>query len=89
MITVMLVDDHELVRVGLERLLEQADDLSVVAVAGSGQEALEFDATIRADVVLMDLSMPSMGGTEATRLLLDAPTDGLDPGASKASRGRI
>ena len=75
MITVMLVDDHELVRVGLERLLEQADDLSVVAVAGSGQEALEFDATIRADVVLMDLSMPRMDGVEATRLLLGARPD--------------
>ncbi len=72
MITVMLVDDHELVRVGLERLLEQADDLNVVAVAGSAQEALELDGTIRADIVLMDLSMPKMDGAEATRLLLAA-----------------
>lgn len=69
MIRVMLVDDHAIVRDGLERLLTTAGDIEVVASVGDGAAAVERAAAGDVDVVLMDLSMPGMDGTEATRLL--------------------
>jgi DNA-binding NarL/FixJ family response regulator len=65
-IRVMLVDDHPVVRVGLRGMLAAADDLEVVGEAGSGQEALVLTATLRPDVVLMDLRMPGSDGVTAT-----------------------
>ncbi|MEN3305386.1 MAG: hypothetical protein V7603_1588 [Micromonosporaceae bacterium] len=62
----MLVDDHPVVRVGLRGMLAAADDLEVVGEAGSGQEALVLTATLRPDVVLMDLRMPGSDGVTAT-----------------------
>lgn len=75
MISVFLVDDHELVRTGIRRLLEEAVDIQVVGEAGDGAEALKEARRLRPQVVLMDVNMPGMGGIEATRrmvrLLLD------------------
>jgi DNA-binding NarL/FixJ family response regulator len=70
MIRVLLVDDHRLVRAGLQSLLDACDDIQVVGSAADGQEALELVAEAAPDVVLMDLSMPRMGGVEAARRLL-------------------
>ncbi|MEZ5225739.1 MAG: response regulator transcription factor [Acidimicrobiales bacterium] len=67
MITVMIVDDHAIVRNGLERLFETADDIEVVALASNGQEAVDLADRLHPDVILMDLSMPVMDGVEATR----------------------
>ncbi|MEA2472273.1 MAG: hypothetical protein QOE06_188 [Thermoleophilaceae bacterium] len=67
MIRVLLVDDHELVRAGLSELLSSAEDIEVAATAASGEGAVEAVAEERPDVVLMDLSMPGVGGIEATR----------------------
>ncbi len=67
MIDVLLVEDHPVVRAGLTELLGGVDDINVTGAACNGAEALEMLATERPDVVLMDLSMPVMGGTEATR----------------------
>jgi len=71
-IRVLLVDDHALLRAGMARLLDLADDVTVVGSAGSGSQALEIAAALHPDVVLMDLSMPGMSGVEATRRLLRA-----------------
>jgi len=69
MIKVMVVDDHELVRTGIKRILNDAPGIRVVAEAASGEEAILVASTKKPDVVLMDVSMPGIGGLEATRKL--------------------
>ena len=69
MIRVMLVDDHVLVRMGFRMLLADAK-VEVVAEAGSGEQACQDYPQVKPDVVVMDLSMPGMGGLEAVRRLL-------------------
>lgn len=71
MISVMLVDDHPVVRVGLRGMLEAADDLRVVGEAGSGDEALVLVAALHPDVVLMDLRMPGTDGVAATARIVE------------------
>lgn len=70
MIKVMLVDDHDLVRTGIKRLLEDHPDINIVGEATSGEQALELVTENDPDVVLMDINMPGIGGLEATRKLL-------------------
>ncbi len=67
MIRVVIVDDHAVVRGGLEQLLGTAPDIELVASAPDGEQALTLVADLLPDVVLMDLSMPGLDGTEATR----------------------
>jgi DNA-binding NarL/FixJ family response regulator len=69
-IRLVVVDDHELVRAGLVELLSSAEDIQVVATAADGDGALEVVSEHRPDVVLMDLSMPGVGGIEATRSIV-------------------
>ncbi|MGD9000684.1 MAG: response regulator transcription factor, partial [Granulosicoccaceae bacterium] len=69
MIKVMLVDDHPVVRDGYRRLLEGSADIQIVAEAGSGEEACELFAKHGADVVVLDLNMPGIGGLETIRRL--------------------
>jgi DNA-binding NarL/FixJ family response regulator len=69
-IEVVIADDHELVRAGLAELLASADDIDVVETAADGESAVEVAARRRPQVVLMDLSMPGMGGIEATRTIV-------------------
>ena len=66
-ITVLLVDDHAMVRQGVRAFLVTQPDISVVAEAGSGEEAVSLAAQHVPDVILMDLIMPEMDGVEATR----------------------
>jgi DNA-binding NarL/FixJ family response regulator len=70
MITIMLVDDHPVVREGLRGMLEAEPDLSVVGEAGSGAEALALARVHRPDVILMDLRMPGTDGVWATERIL-------------------
>ena len=69
-IRVMLVDDHAVVRMGFKLLLQGADDIEVVAEAESGEEAIKRYPEIKPDVVVMDISMPGVGGLEAVSRLL-------------------
>ncbi|MFC1935571.1 response regulator [Chloroflexota bacterium] len=68
-IRIMLVDDHQVVREGLRRMLELEQDMKVIAEASSGQEALAQARALSPEIVLMDIKMPGMDGIEATRLL--------------------
>jgi DNA-binding NarL/FixJ family response regulator len=67
MISVLVVDDHAVVRTGLAHLLATTDDLQCVGGAGDGREALELAERMRPDVVLMDLSMPGRDGVTVIR----------------------
>jgi DNA-binding NarL/FixJ family response regulator len=68
-IRVLAVDDHPLVRKGIASILANESDMELVAEAGNGREAVEMFTELRPDVVLMDLRMPQMDGTEATRAI--------------------
>lgn len=71
MIRILIVDDHGIVREGLQRLLDSFEDLTVVGTVQSGEEAVDAVPTLRPDVVLMDLEMPGgIDGADATRRIL-------------------
>lgn len=70
LIKVLIVDDHELIRTGISRLLSDFDNIDVVGAASSGEEAVSLSRELRPDVVLMDANMPGIGGLEATRRLV-------------------
>ena len=70
MIKIVVVDDHNLVRVGTRKLLEDAPGIEVIADGGSGEEAIDLVREHKPDVVLMDIQMPGIGGLEATRRCL-------------------
>ena len=71
-VRVVVVDDQALVREGLMTLLEAAPDITPVAAAADGEEAVALSSRHRPDVVLMDLRMPRLGGVEATRRIREA-----------------
>ena len=69
-IKVLLVDDHELIRTGISRMLADFDKIDVIGQADSGESAVSMARELRPDVVLMDANMPGIGGLEATRRLI-------------------
>ncbi|CAH0651014.1 Protein-glutamate methylesterase/protein-glutamine glutaminase [Pseudomonas sp. Nvir] len=75
MIRVLVVDDHDLVRTGITRMLADIDGLQVVGEGDSGESALKLARELKPDVVLMDVKMPGIGGLEATRKLLRSHPD--------------
>ena len=68
--TILLVDDHRIVREGLRTLLGQQPDLAVVGEAADGRDAVTQACLLRPDVIVMDIAMPELNGVEATRLIL-------------------
>ncbi len=70
MIRVLVVDDHELVRSGITRMLADNPDIDVLGQSASGEDAIAFVRKDRPDIVLMDIRMPGIGGLEATRRIL-------------------
>lgn len=70
MINVLVVDDHELVRIGISRLLSDVAGICVVGEVSTGEEAIKFVKEKTPHVVLMDVKMPGIGGLEATRKML-------------------
>ena len=70
--TVMIVDDHDVVRVGLKQILEQTDEFEVVGEAADGMEAVSVAAEVSPDVVLMDVIMPNKDGVEACREIMES-----------------
>ena len=69
MITVMLVDDHDLVRLLMKERLDRVPDIDVVGEASSGEAAIQLAKETRPDVVLLDVNMPGIGGVETARVL--------------------
>jgi DNA-binding NarL/FixJ family response regulator len=73
-ITVLLVDDHSLVRRGFRRMLEDESDMEVVGEAGSGEDSIKMAKELRPQVVVMDCALPGMNGLQATRqIIADSP----------------
>lgn len=70
MIQVLLVDDHGVVRAGLRRLIEEHKDMQVAAEAESGEQSVRMYQEFKPDAVVMDLSMPGIGGLDAIRQIL-------------------
>lgn len=75
MIRVLVVDDHDLVRTGISRMLADISGLQVIGQADSGEDAIRKARELKPDVVVMDVKMPGIGGLEATRKLLRSYPD--------------
>ena len=75
MINILIVDDHDLVRAGIKRILDDVSGMKVIAEARTGEEALRLGRQLKPHVVLMDVKMPGIGGFEATRKLLRIDPD--------------
>ncbi|WP_427338930.1 response regulator [Caloranaerobacter sp. DY30410] len=74
-ITVLIVDDHSLMRQGLKQILELESDIKVIGQASNGEEAINMTLEYKPDVVLLDINMPLMNGIEALRRLKDIGVD--------------
>ena len=70
-ISVLLVDDHSLVRRGFRRMLEDEPDISVIGEANDGEEAIRLSRTLRPQVIVMDCALPGTSGLDATRKILE------------------
>ena len=74
-ISVLLVDDHSLVRRGFRRMLEDESDMEVVGEAGTGEDSVKLAKELRPQVVVMDCALPGMNGLQATRQIMEDSPD--------------
>ena len=70
MITVLVVDDHDLVRMGITRMLSDSPDIEVIGETDNGEDAIRLAKSLNPDVVLLDVNMPNIGGLEVTKRLI-------------------
>src|SRR3989338_10580783 len=75
MINVLLVDDHDLVRAGIKKILDDVSGIKVIGEAATGEDAVKMARKSRPNVVVMDVKMPGIGGFEATRKLIRVDPD--------------
>lgn len=75
MVRILVVDDHDMVRMGLVRMLADVEDFQVIGEAKTGEEALSLARSMHPNVILMDVKMPGIGGLEATRRILAGDPD--------------
>ncbi len=76
-ISVLLVDDHSLVRMGFRRLLEDEADISVAGEAANGEDAVKLARSLQPQVIVMDCALPGMSGLQATRKILESSPNTL------------
>lgn len=90
MITLVIADDHKVVRTGLEQLIETFDDVQLLGAGSNGEEAVSLCTAMRPDVALLDLAMPEVDGIEATRRIrAEAPDTRVVVFTSFSDRERI
>lgn len=76
-ISVLLVDDHNLVRLGFRRILEDEEDISVAGEASNGEDAIKLARSLHPQVIVMDCALPGMSGLQATRRILEHSPEAL------------
>jgi DNA-binding NarL/FixJ family response regulator len=86
--TVLLVDDHPLVRQGLQAVLSVADDITVMGEASDGRAAVELAAELEPDVIIMDLQLPGLHGIDATREIVGCSQRSPPEPSATCSRAR-
>jgi DNA-binding NarL/FixJ family response regulator len=86
-IRILLVDDHAVLRAGLRALLDAEDGMEVVGEAGTGEEGVAMAERMKPDVVVMDLSMPGIGGLEATRRIAAMTAEAAEAAEAAAAEG--
>jgi DNA-binding NarL/FixJ family response regulator len=72
---ILIVDDHEVVRDGLKNILTSLDNITIAGEAGNGEDAVKMYASLKPDLVIMDISMPGMNGIEATKIIKEKDPD--------------
>jgi len=75
MIRILVVDDHGILRAGIDLIIEQTEDMEVVGQAADGREGVDLARKLKPDVVLMDISMPGLNGIDASREILNENPD--------------
>lgn len=86
--TILLIDDHPMLRTGVKQLVSMAPDIQVIGEASNGEQGIELAESLDPDLILLDLNMPGMNGLETRRRRLPAERYGTRRSAESAAAGR-